>query len=456
MRARVEVLATRASNQLRAKQRRLGRLRSADELAAHAADWRFLRTSPPAAHRLVTDGPAGRSARHLLRRVEAWTPGAPRRSVGAWGGDAPDEVWALGGCVRRGMGAWGASAASGRSRYARRAGVLATRAEPAPSEATALGAFAHVGARAPGPPAEPRFRRRSKPSGRSHVTRNHPTCQKMNGLAIEATVKLAILAHLGAKARVFPGRQEELLPYSHAMDCQTVRLLAESRRFDNRRPCRRPAEKHRFAARASSARARPAKPPAPVARRARAGHDVNRREQAPRTLAKPRFPTPWGERATKTRPLRRWAGARDFPEGSNPAPSPPAGQPAKSPYVRRATGKRISALAGQLAEGPLHLPGSRQTSPTARQAAGRARRATGRRAATCRTTGKRTPYAFRTSTQRSNWAAPPPMGSQTPPPPTSASSGSSSFMQKPRPRPPAKPVFCLPGSSPSRTPSSSK
>ena len=92
----------------------------------------------------------------------------------------------------------------------------------------------------------------------------------------------------------------------------------------------------------------------------------------------------------------------------------------------------------------------------ARQAAGRARRATGRRAATCRTTGKRTPYAFRTSTQRSNWAAPPPMGSQTPPPPTSASSGSSSFMQKPRPRPPAKPVFCLPGSSPSRTPSSSK
>lgn len=92
----------------------------------------------------------------------------------------------------------------------------------------------------------------------------------------------------------------------------------------------------------------------------------------------------------------------------------------------------------------------------ARQAAGRARRATGRRAATCRTTGKRTPYAFRTSTQRSNWAAPPPMGSQTPPPPTSASSGSSSFMQKPRPRPPAKPVFCLLGSSPSRTPSSSK
>ena len=96
MRARVEVLATRASNQLRAKQRRLGRLRSADELAAHAADWRFLRTSPPAAHRLVTDGPAGRSARHLLRRVEAWTPGAPRRSVGAWGGMPPTRYGRLG------------------------------------------------------------------------------------------------------------------------------------------------------------------------------------------------------------------------------------------------------------------------------------------------------------------------------------------------------------------------
>lgn len=119
MRARVEVLATRASNQLRAKQRRLGRLRSADELAAHAADWRFLRTSPPAAHRLVTDGPAGRSARHLLRRVEAWTPGAPRRSVGAWGG----------GCPRRGMGAWGMRPTRyGRLGSERRVGALAIRA----------------------------------------------------------------------------------------------------------------------------------------------------------------------------------------------------------------------------------------------------------------------------------------------------------------------------------------